>query len=328
MKILQIKFFIFILFFLFPNISFAEKTVVIDPGHGGAFRGTCGYSGLDDGFCEKDANLLVSLKLKEVLEETSDITVHMTRTTDTDFLTEENIANGETTEAVDLYNRMTIANGFVEGNNDNSIFISIHFNQDINSSNTGGTETYYYDGINHFKPEFLPNPKQLELLNENRRLGEIAHTNLLSYLGLRDRELRNDQSFNVIRNAEMPAILVEIAFMTNLEQERLTKSEDFQWEAAQALADAAIAYFQVYEIFDENHNRIETFTEKEKAIAYAEEHSQLTVFDKYRQEVIYPEPEPIAVDMRRLFYNPMFWKEELNSKYVTLFRKFLHMRFS
>ena len=59
-----------LLLFIFPTSSFAEKIVVIDPGHGGRYSGTCGYSGGRTGFCEETANLLVGLKVQEILKET------------------------------------------------------------------------------------------------------------------------------------------------------------------------------------------------------------------------------------------------------------------
>ena len=65
-KQLKILFFLLLLLFIFPASSFAEKTVVIDPGHGGKYSGTWGYSGGRTGFCEKTANLLVGLKVRDI----------------------------------------------------------------------------------------------------------------------------------------------------------------------------------------------------------------------------------------------------------------------
>lgn len=231
--------------FIFPMVTFAEKKIVIDPGHGGVFTGTCGYSGDETGFCEKDANLLISQKLKEVIEAFSEITVYMTRDEDVDFIDDPSIPVWHNDALFnDMENRMTIANEFVKGKNDTSIFISVHHNQDVTSQNTHGTETFYYDGINNFNQSFPPHPKQIKYYEDNKRLGEITHHNLLEMLGLRDRELRNNQSFFVLRHAQMPAILVEIAFLTNPEEEALIKSEDFQEKAAIALAKSVFTYFE------------------------------------------------------------------------------------
>lgn len=67
-KQFKVVFFFILLLFIFPASSFAEKMVVIDPGHGGKYSGTCGYSGNSTGFCEETANLLVGLKVREILK--------------------------------------------------------------------------------------------------------------------------------------------------------------------------------------------------------------------------------------------------------------------
>lgn len=267
--------------FLFPLISFAEKIVVIDPGHGGKFSGTCGYSGNSTGFCEKNANLLVALKLRDILKST-DIKVQLTRSTDTAFASYLRDAGG------DFENRMKVANDFAKGNNDNSIFISIHHNAHPSSTFTRGIETYYYDGVNHYKSDWPPDPMQLTFLQDSKRLAEVAHPGLISKLGLIDRKIRNDQSFYVIRNAQMPSILVELGFMTHPTEEQLIKSNAFQQNAAQSLADSAINYFKVFEVFDATNKKLKTFEKKADAISYAEGFkSKVTVFDKDMQKVIF-----------------------------------------
>ena len=91
-KQLKILFFLILLLFIFPASSFAEKTVVIDPGHGGKYSGTYGYSGESTGFCEETANLLVGLKVREILQNT-DIKVVMTRDSDREFSTQSSSAD-------------------------------------------------------------------------------------------------------------------------------------------------------------------------------------------------------------------------------------------
>lgn len=267
--------------FLFPATILAEKTVVIDPGHGGKFPGTCGYSGNQTGFCEKDAVLLVSLKLKEILE-TTDINVHLTRTTDKEFASYLSGSGG------DMEKRMEFANGFATGNNDNSVFVSVHFNAHPTNPFVRGIETYYYDGVNHYKSQWPPDPMQLTFLDESKRFAELVHPNLINNLGLIDRKVRNDKSFYVIRNAQMPAILVELGFMTNPDEEALIKTKKFQQQAAQSLADSIIKYFQVFEVFDKDNNKLRTYENKDDAINYAKSlNSFASVFDKDKQKVIF-----------------------------------------
>ena len=70
--------------FVDPTLASAEKTVVIDPGHGGKYSGTCGLTGNTTGYCEERANLDVALKVKSILANKG-INVKLTRETDVHF---------------------------------------------------------------------------------------------------------------------------------------------------------------------------------------------------------------------------------------------------
>lgn len=237
--------------FLFPIGSYAEKTVIIDPGHGGKFSGTCGYSGRKTGFCEKDANLAVAVKLKEILEK-ENYTVFLTRSTDIEFAPYLRDAEGNTAGG-DFDKRMEIANSYALNNNNRSIFISIHHNANPTNPFIRGIETYYYDGLNHFNPLYPHDPLQLTYLQDNKRLAESVHNNLVESLKLPNRKVHNDQSFYVIRNAQMPSILVELGFMINRHEEKLIKTTKFQQDAAQAIANGVHHYFNVYELYSLNY---------------------------------------------------------------------------
>lgn len=234
-----------------PSQVFAEKMVIIDPGHGGKFSGTCGYSGRITGFCEKTANLAVSLKLKEILEK-ENYTVFLTRSTDMEFSPYLRDEEGNTTGG-DFDKRMEIANSFALSNNSNAIFISIHHNANPTNPFIRGIETYYYDGLNHFNPMYPHDPIQLTYLQDNKRLAESVHQSLVSTLKLPNRKVHNDQSFYVIRNAQMPAILVELGFMINRHEEKLIKTTQFQMEAAEAIANGVHQYFEVYDLYSWNY---------------------------------------------------------------------------
>jgi N-acetylmuramoyl-L-alanine amidase len=281
LNIIGTLFFFLLLIVTSPTTSFAEKVLVIDPGHGGKFTGTCGYSGNKTGFCEKDANLSVALKLKGLLKG-SGIKVYLTRETDKEF------APYLRNEGGDFEKRMAIANGYVKGNNNNSIFISIHHNAHPRSPYVKGLETYYYDGVHHYNPDWPHDPLQIKYLPDNKRLAEEAHPRLLKKLQLIDRGIQNDQSFYVIRNAQMPAILVELGYMTNKEEEARIKTSQYQWNAAKALAEAVKNYFKVFEIYDSSGKRLALFKTSTEAINFAKKQTKLVrVFDKDKQIYIY-----------------------------------------
>jgi len=275
----KVLFFFTLLLLIFPASSFAEKLIVIDPGHGGKYSGTCGYSGSKTGFCEETANLLVGLRVREVLKNT-DIKVVMTRDTDREF-------SGISASA-DLIARMKVANAAVANNNDNSLFVSIHHNASPSNPYVRGLETYYYDGYNHLQPDYPPDPIQMSYYSESKRLAETVHPKLISSLGSINRGIGNDQSFYVIRNAQMPAILIELGYMTNRDEEALIKSADFQQRAAQAISNAVIEFFRVFEVHDENGKIVKMFKTWQEAVNYANQlDTTAKVFDKDKQTYIY-----------------------------------------
>jgi putative cell wall-binding protein len=192
------------------------------------------------------------------------------------------------TSQEDLKQRMVVANGFVKGNNENSLFLSIHHNAHPTSPLTRGFETYYYDGINHYEPPYPPDPMQLLLVEENRRFANLVHNETLEKVDLIDRGVRNNQAFFVIRMAQMPSVLVELGFMTNKDEEKLVKTPQFQQNAAQGMATAVINYFKIFEVYDKDRNKLATFEKREDALNYAKKQTKyVEVLDKDKQQTIY-----------------------------------------
>lgn len=270
-KVLGFVLFFSLIFFVGPILSSAQKTVVIDPGHGGRDSGAVGVSG---NFYEKNGTLSIGLKLKKYLEDAG-FTVYMTRDSDKYLTLEE---------------RMEVANGFINDQiRDNTVFISIHHNASKNR-NVNGIETYYYDGVNHFKPEYPHDPLQIKFLPDSKRLANEVQTRAVNSLPMANLGVKTGQSFFVIRNAQMPSILFELGFVTNSSDEKKLKSSSFQTDAAKAIADGIKNYFKVYEVFDDSGKKLATYKNKNEAIKYAEKQKKLvTVFDKYNQQYIYPE---------------------------------------
>jgi N-acetylmuramoyl-L-alanine amidase len=280
-KIYSLAGLVILCIFLFPAGAFAEKVLVIDPGHGGKFTGTCGYTKeISKDLCERDVNLSVGLKLRDALKN-SGIKVYMTRQTDIHFSSYLSGSGG------DLDARMKIANQYAKGNNDNSVFLSIHHNASPTSPYVKGLETYYYDGVNHFDPSYPYDPMQMKFLKDSKRFAETIHPTVLKSLELIDRKVNNDQSFFVIRNAQMPSVLVELGYMTNRSEESRIVTSTYQQQAAQALATSIIAYFKVFDVY-QNGNKIATFKTKDEAINYANGlNGDLKVFDKNTQQYVW-----------------------------------------
>jgi len=95
-------------------------------------------------------------------------------------------------------------------------FISIHCNA-ANSPTAHGTETYHYPGS-----------------VKGRALAQAVQQELVSATGLADRGVK-EANFYVLRMTAMPAILVELAFLSNPEEERLLATSAFQEKCARAI---------------------------------------------------------------------------------------------
>lgn len=194
------------------------KAIIIDPGHGGKDPGAIGYQGIR----EKDIVLKVGLILKEKLKNKfKDIKIILTR--DKDIF-------------IPLDKRAKIAN-YVYGKYGNSIFISIHVNAS-RSSKPYGFETWYLVSKQQrqiIKEGQVSNDKDVEkvlnaMLNdeiykESKYLANNIENNLEKSIGyVSVKRGIKEESYFVIRNSIMPAILVEIGFNTNkYEAIRLTK---------------------------------------------------------------------------------------------------------
>ncbi|RDC57785.1 N-acetylmuramoyl-L-alanine amidase [Pedobacter chinensis] len=250
-----------LLFFLSPIISnslFAQgykiKTIVIDPGHGGKKPGASGSFST-----EKDIALKVSLKLGAKLkQELPDVKIIYTRTKDVD---------------VDLYRRAEIAN---DANAD--IFISIHCNSmPPGNKHIKGAETLVagshrlkeqdaairenadikleknykskYDGYDPANPSTFI---LLSLLKNTFRDKSIKFAKLIqnSYISRDNRLSRGvkEQGVLVLQRCGMPAVLTEVGFISNKEEEKYINSENGQNEIAASILAAIKTYKKNIEI--------------------------------------------------------------------------------
>jgi N-acetylmuramoyl-L-alanine amidase len=130
-----------------------------------------------------------------------------------DFIT---LATREADKFVSLDDRVKFANS-----QNADLFMSIHYNSST-SKDAHGTETYIYH-------------------NSDPLFGQIVHKHLIAATGLRDRGLKK-AGFAVIKNTKMPAALVEIAFISNPNEEKLANTAAFKDKVSRALANALIEY--------------------------------------------------------------------------------------
>lgn len=182
--------------------ALAGFSILIDPGHGGVFRGTVGQDSLE----EAGVNLGVSLYLWGLLRE-SGADVHLTRAIDRDFLT-----TLDSTLVSDLQSRVDMVDSLRP-----DVFISIHHNaQPQRDPGVNRVETYYNAG----------DPASLDL-------AFAIHRHLMRNLGIEVGEVRQGNYF-VLRNVHVPAVLGESSYLTYPEVEhrlRLSKVQQLEAEA-------------------------------------------------------------------------------------------------
>ncbi|MCF7873423.1 MAG: N-acetylmuramoyl-L-alanine amidase [Candidatus Omnitrophica bacterium] len=208
---------------------FQIKTVMVDPGHGGKDPGAISRSGLK----EKTINLIVSKILKKELEQKG-FKVYLTRETDT---------------YLSLKERVELAKKYRC-----DLFISIHANAN-NSLRVKGIEVYY---LRSNELDSLRRAKKLSKLNyfidnkshpgaetilwdlnltKNYQLSVLTSNSLYFTFHKLDFDVKapREANFYVLRNAYVPAVLFEMGYLTNQDEERFLRNSYYQKQIAQTI---------------------------------------------------------------------------------------------
>lgn len=225
----------------------ARPTIVIDPGHGGSETGAIGPSGTH----EKELTLLLAQSLARALQARLPVRVELTRDEDADL---------------PLDTRAAIANQHRA-----ALFISVHLNSSLGAG-AHGAETYFLSldasdaraaaaartenrapaapaapGIPADDPAFadleliLWDLAQTRHLAESQRFAKLVQEELNITLGLRDRGVKQ-APFRVLMGAAMPAVLVELGFISNPDEERKLLLPDYRDQLVDALVRAVSRY--------------------------------------------------------------------------------------
>ena len=184
------------------------KIITLDPGHGGSDPGAIG----SDGTKEKNITLPITKMVKEILEEKG-AKVYMTRTTDVD------VFGPNASDAEELQARVNVGEKY-----NSDMFVSLHINSSVNK-NIGGFSTYYY-------------PKT----DNDLRLAKNIQNKLAANFGVDDLGVRQ-ANFYVIKRISMPAVLVEMCFISNEKELTLMKGQWFQKKTARLIAEGIEKYF-------------------------------------------------------------------------------------
>ena len=189
------------------------RIIVIDPGHGGSFKGAVGVESLS----EAEVNLGVALYLWGMLEEAG-ASVHLTRTSDRDFL-----ADDSQQLQSDLKIRIEKANSF-----NPEVFISIHHNSTLPLNRDKNRVEVFYDSKD----------PQASL-----ELAQLVRLHLARNLGIEDSEIKPG-NYYVLRNSTGHAsILGEASYISNPAVEDKLKLSSKQKLEAESYFIALKDYF-------------------------------------------------------------------------------------
>ncbi|HEX7119000.1 MAG TPA: N-acetylmuramoyl-L-alanine amidase [Longimicrobiales bacterium] len=227
------------------------RVVIIDAGHGGRDPGKPGPNGV----LEKDVALAVAKRLAEELRSRGGYEVHLTRTTDT---------------LIALADRPRMANEWKAGR-PAALFLSIHANS-VSARSVRGFETFF---LSEARTEDERRVAEMEnaavayeettaatggddldwILNTLRNnfylrasndLAEVIQRRIDAFHPGPNRGVKQ-AGFRVLVGAFMPAVLVEMGFISNRREEALLRSSSFQAKMTRALADAVDEFFRSHE---------------------------------------------------------------------------------
>lgn len=195
------------------NKSAREKLITIDIGHGGKDTGSIANEDTPDELYEKDVNLEIGLKLRELLDKAG----------------ARYIFTRESDVSVQLYDRPALAN---EQGAD--IFVSIH-NNSFDTSKPEGTEVYYYSKEDEFGQD------EMELYGiSSKTIATLVQNELVDILGTTDRGAKESSRLAVLNKTSMPAIIIEGAFMSNPGDFEKIRTPEYKEKYAYAVAKGLI----------------------------------------------------------------------------------------
>ena len=215
------------------------RTIVIDAGHGGDEHGARGPGGS----LEKDVTLAVARRLKASIETRLGARVILTRDGD---------------QTIGLDERAAVAN-----NNKADLFVSLHANASVRPSAVGA-EVFYLSladygeqaqrvaqGDSEALPVYGGGSRDIEVIlwemaqarhiEDSALLAQAVETELRERVPMSPRAIQQ-APFRVLVGANMPAVLVEMGFISNPEQEKQLSSDGFQSAVVQALVESMVRF--------------------------------------------------------------------------------------
>lgn len=192
-----------------------EFTVLVDAGHGEPDGGAVGVGGT----VEKDINLSIAQKLREVLEGQG-VRVMMTREGD------GGLQNGDEgsirkMKVADMKKRRQIME-----KSGADLFVSIHMNS-FPQASAHGLRVFY----DKSHPELEEAAKQIQ-----QRISDVTGAQAYAVKTA-------DEKLFLMKNPPVPSLLIECGFLSNPDEEQKLKTEDYQAKIAWAIAEKLLSIY-------------------------------------------------------------------------------------
>ena len=179
--------------------------IILDAGHGGFDGGAVA----SDGTVEKELNLNICIALSKMLS-SAGYEVIMTRTEDTS--TEDNSQQKiPSRKKSDLKNRLALMKKYPE-----AVFVSVHLNK-FTTSAASGSQVFYSGKV-----------------DKSKQLGEEIQKKIVSLLQPENTRVNKQATSGtyLLYNATIPAVLVECGFLSNYNDLKMLKTEEYQQKMA------------------------------------------------------------------------------------------------
>lgn len=217
--------------------------IVIDPGHGGEDAGARGPGGI----LEKDVTLAIARKLRDRLLLEACLSVHMTRDSDV-FLPLSDRPKKARELHADIFVSIH-ANGFkqMSAQGFETFFASLTATDKAamdlatRENQAGDTTGRAPDSVMNDLEMILGDMAQTESLSESQALSEKIQEELSRVMKSDNRGVKQ-APFRVLMDSAMPAVLVEVGFLTSPAEARLITDPEMQKLIVEALARAVIEY--------------------------------------------------------------------------------------
>lgn len=196
---------------LTANVSKEEKkakqdeiVIVVDPGHGGEDPGKVGINDV----LEKDLNLQIAQKVKKLLEEAG-IKIVMTRTND----------KVPDAKKEDLNQRVQLINETKP-----TLALCIHQNS-YPDEKIRGAQVFYHT-----------------LTSEAEDVASIVQEELRTVDPTNTRQIKENDTYYMLKNTQVPTIIVECGFLTNPDEATKLTQEEYQEQIAKAICEGVVKW--------------------------------------------------------------------------------------